>query len=321
MKSKKIVFTLLLILFLGASLSAQVTQTGAIIGVIKDKQGEPLPGVNLVLTSPSLLGSMSAVTKESGEFRFLYLPPGVYTIVASLQGFQTVKREGIIVRVGMTVTINLEMPEESLEYEVKVVAPSPTVDVLATRTGTSLSLPGEVLKQLPVARTDVNLILQLAPGAVYGSGPVGSQQYSIKGESEYAHSYNIDGVSQNEPLSNAGEAYVSWDTIEEVEVVAGGTGVESFGGVGGALNIVTKSGGNRFNGEAQIYYTNKHLSDAVVPPDKLAAVGSSLPPVPKVDYDYSFLLGGPIIRDRIWFLANFRHTVWERTSTVMQIPL
>jgi len=304
MKSKKIFFSLLLILFLGALLSAQVTQTGAIRGVIADKQGGPLPGVNVVLTSPSLLGSMSAVTKESGEFRFLYLPPGVYTIVASVQGFQTVKREGIVVRVGMTVTINLEMPEESLEHEVTVVAPSPPVDVVTTKT--AVSLPKETIANLPIARNDISNLLALAPGTT---------NLSIKGGGRNNHAFNVDGVNDNAPNQNYGEVYVSWDTVEEVEIVTGGAGVETFQGIGGAINIVTKSGGNKFSGEGQVYYTNKHLSHAVVPPDKLAAVGSSLPPVPKLDYDYSFTLGGPIIKDRIWFLANFRYQDTKRTSS------
>jgi len=81
------------------------------------------------------------------------------------------------------------------------------------------------------------------------------------------------------------------------------------------INIVTKSGGNRFSGQVQTYYTNKHLSKSVVPKDKLAAVGSSLPPVPALDYDYSATLGGPIIKDRIWFLANYRNQLNKRNSS------
>ena len=307
MKSKKIVFSLFLILFLGASLNAQVTTTGAIRGVITDKQGGPLPGVNVVLTSPSLLGSMSAVTKESGEFRFLYLPPGVYTIVASVQGFQTVKREGIVVRVGMTVTINLEMPEESLEHEITVVAPSPPVDVVTTKT--AVSLPKETIEYLPVGRSsnlrDVENLIAVTPGTT---------GQSIKGEGPQKHAFNLDGVNENAANNNASEPFLPWNSIEEVEIITGGAGVETFNAIGGAINVVTKSGGNKFSGEAQAYYTNKHLSQAVVPPDKLAALGSSLPPAPNLDYDYSLMLGGPVIRDKVWFLGNFMYRYSKQTT-------
>jgi hypothetical protein len=303
MKSKNVVFILFLFLLMGASINAQVTQTGAIRGVITDKQGGPLPGVNVILTSPSLLGSMSAVTNESGEFRFLYLPPGVYTVVASLQGFQTVKREGVVVRVGMTVTINLEMPEESLEHEITVVAASPTVDVVTTKS--TVVLPKESIQNIPIARNDINNLLNLAPGTT---------NLSIKGGARNNHAYNVDGVNDNAPNQNYGEVYISWDTVEEVEIVTGQAGVETFQGIGGAINIVTKSGGNRFSGEAQIYYTNKHLSHSVVPQEKLQAVGSSLPPMPDFDYDFSFTLGGPFIKDKISFLANFRYQYNKQAS-------
>jgi len=302
MMKRSIIISLLFFIIIPSLLRAQVTQTGAIRGVIKDKEGNPLPGVNVTLTSPSLLGSMSDMTRESGEYRFLYLPPGTYSIVTNLQGFQTIKREQIIVRVGMTVTINLEMSEESLEHAITVVAPSPPVDVVTTKT--AVSLPKESIANLPIAR-DVNNLLNLAPGTT---------NLSIKGGARNNHAFNLDGINDNAPNQNYGEVYVSWDTVEEVEIVTGGVGVETFQGIGGAINIVTKSGGNRLSGEAQLYYTNKHLSHSVVPPDKLQAVGSSLPAIPNLDYDLSLTLGGPIIKDKIWFLANYRYQYNKRTS-------
>jgi len=302
-KKKMIGFYLLLLIFFVSFLGAQVTQTGAIRGVIKDKDGNPIPGVYVTLTGPSLLGSLSDVTRESGDYRFLYLPPGTYTIVASLQGFQTVKREGIVVRVGMTVTINLSLQQESLEHVITVVAPSPPVDVISTKT--AVSLPKEAIANLPIAR-DVNNLLNLAPGTT---------NLSIKGGARNNHAFNLDGINDNAPNQNYGEVYVSWDTVEEVEIVTGGGGVETFQGIGGAINIVTKSGGNRLSAETQFYYTNKHLSHSVVPPDKLEAVGSSLPPIPNLDYDVSFTLGGPVIKDKIWILTNYRYQHNKRTSS------
>jgi hypothetical protein len=303
MKTKRILFALVLMLAITAVLDAQVIQTGALRGVVNDDEGKPLPGVSVTVTGPSLLGSESAVSSESGAYRISFLPPGTYSINAALPGFQTVKREDVIIRVGMTVTINFVMPPESLYEEITVTAPAPTVDVVSTKT--VVTVPEESLMNIPIAR-DVNNLINLAPG---------STNLSIKGGARNNHAFNLDGVNDNAPNQNYGEVYIPWDVVEEVEIVTAGAGAETFQGIGGAINVVTKSGGNKLSGQAQIYYTNKHLSTSVVPLDKLAAVGSSLPALPARDSEYSFTLGGPIIKDRIWFLAVYRNQYTKTNSS------
>jgi len=185
---KFFLWTFLCLLFVVA-LSAQTTQTtGSIRGVIKDNEGNALPGVNVTVTGPALLGSESAVTNESGAYRISFLPAGTYSIIAELQGFQIVRREGVIVRVGMTVTINFVMPPETLEKEVTVVAPSPPVDVVSTKT--VVAVPEESLANIPIAR-DVNNILNLAPGTT---------NLSIKGGLEITM-LSIWTVSMTMPLT------------------------------------------------------------------------------------------------------------------------
>jgi hypothetical protein len=313
MKSKRILFALVLNLVITAVLGAQGLQTGAVRGTINDDDGKPLPGVNVNVTGPALIGSLSAVTGIDGAYRVNFLPTGTYVITANLSGFETVKREGVIVRVGMTVTINFVMSPETLKKEITVVAPSPNVDVVSTKT--DVTLAQESITNIPIAR-DVNNLLNLAPGTT---------NLSIKGAARNNHAFNLDGINDNAPNQNYGEVYIPWDAVDEVEIVTGGAGAETFQGVGGAINIVTKSGGNRFSGQAQVYYTNDKLSHAVVPPDKLASVGSSLPAIPVLDYDYSGTLGGPIIKDRIWFFVNYRRQYTKNNSsfiptTILGVP-
>lgn len=304
LSEKKIFLLIFLGLILFRLIEAQVAQTGAIRGVVRDKDGNPLPGVEVTATSPSLLGVISSITNISGEYKLLYLPPGIYSLTAKLEGFQTIKREGILVRVGMTITVNFDLQEETFKHEVTVVAASPAVDVVATKG--AVNITSEFVERLPISRTDVNNLINLAPGAT---------NLSIKGGARNNHAFVVDGINDNAPNQNYGEVYISWDTIEEAEVITDQAGVEQFQGIGGAINIVTKSGGNNFSGQIQAYYTDRHLSYSVVPHEKLLAVGSSLPQVPKIDYDTSFTLGGPIIKDKIWFLANYRYQYYKRTST------
>jgi hypothetical protein len=296
----------ILAMFLGVLLvcaaNAQTTQTGSIRGVVTDPDGAPLPGTAVTVTGPALMGSESAVTNQDGAYRIPVVPPGTYLVVAAIPGFKTVRRENVQVRVGMTVTVNFEMAMEALAEEVTVTAPSPVVDVISAKT--TANVTKEILTNVPMAR-DVYSALRLAPGAT---------NYSIKGAARNNHGFEVDGVNTNAPNQNYGEAYISWETIEEVEIITGGVGAEAFQGIGGMINVVTKSGGNRLSGELQTYYTGEDFSKSVIPAEKLKAVGSGVPTAAVADYDLSGTLGGPVIKDRLWFLANARYQLNKRHS-------
>jgi len=303
MNCKKIFFTSIFILLFVAGLSAQSVQTGSLRGVTNDTEGNGLPGVGITVTGPALIGSQTTVTNQSGAYRIPVLPPGDdYLIVAALQGFETVRRGGITVRVGMTVTINLELPVGSLEVEITVTAPSPVVDVVSTKTTSTVTL--EVLTNVPMTR-DVYSALRLVPGTT---------NRSIKGGARNNHAFEVDGVNSNAPNQNYGENYISWETVEEIEIITGGAGAEVFQGIGGMINVVTKSGGNRFSGQLQTYYTGADFSKSVVPEEKLAAVGSAAPSAAVADYDLAATVGGPIIGDKIWFLGNARYQMNKTNS-------
>ena len=287
--------------FLGA-LNGQTTQTGGIRGVVTDPDRAPLPGTTITVTGPALMGSETAVTNQDGAFRIPVVPPGTYQVVAAISSFKTVRRENVQVRVGTIVMINFEMAIETLKEEVTVTAPSPVVDVISTKT--TATVTKEVLTNIPLAR-DVYQALRLAPGATNSS---------IKGAARNNHAFEVDGVNANAPNQNYGEAYISWETVEEVEIITGGAGAEVFQGIGGMINVVTKSGGNKLSGEFQTYYTGEDFSRSVIPKEKLTAVGSNVPTAAVADYDLSGTLGGPILKDKLWFLANARYQINKRHS-------
>jgi len=310
MNCKKAFVVMVLGLVLVCALNSQSTQTGNLRGVVTSTDRGPLPGVNVTVSGPALMGSQTTQTNQDGAYRIPNLPPGKeYVVVAEIQGFSTTKREGIIIRVGITVTINFEMPLKTLKEEVTVVAPSPPVDVVSTKN--VATVPIESINNIPMAR-DVYNVMRLVPGAVISLA--GSPNVSFKGGARNNNAWEIDGVNSNEPRGNYGENYISWETIEEVEIVIGGTGAEVFQGIGGMINVVTKSGGNRFSGQAEAYYTGEKFSKSVVPTEKLKAIGSGVPMVAVADYDLSATLGGSIIKDRIWFLANTRYQMNKRNS-------
>jgi len=302
MNSKKILFALLLNLVMVGVLGAQVTQTGALRGVVTDQEGSPFPGATITVTGPSLMGSESAITTAAGGFRIPSLPPGMYKVVAELAGFKPLTRDDIVIRVGMTVTVNFELAQEAISKEVTVMAPSPPVDVVSTKV--TASVGKDVLQALPLARS-VYAVLALVPGTT---------NRSIKGASRNNHAFEVDGIQANATDQNYGEADISWETIEEVEIVTGANSAEVFNGIGGLINVVTRSGGNKFSGQVEGYYTNKDLSKGVVPVEKLKAVGSAPPQAAIFDWDAAAVLGGSIVKDKLWFLGNFRIGDLEQSS-------
>lgn len=298
----------LLVVFLSLSLisvlSSQVRQTGSIKGTVVDPGRTPLPGVSITLTGPALLGSLTTTTREDGTFRVPGVPPGKdYAILVELPGFQPVRREGVIVSLGMTITLIIEIKPSDISTEISVVASSPTVDVAQSKIVQRVSL--ENISKLPLARDLVSAI-QL------GAGVVGR---SIHGAGNNDFGYMIDGIQMNEPNQNYMQAdEISWDVIEEVEVVTGAVPAEVFNAAGGFVNVLTKSGGNKFTGGAQVLYTGKNLTQNLLPDSDLSALGIIRPAAPIHNIDASFTLGGPIIKDRICFFGSLRRLLNKRSG-------
>lgn len=300
MKVSKTLFVLILCFWLVPILSAQ-RETGSIRGYVTESGGDRLPGVTVTATSPSRQGASSHVTTATGEFRLPALPPGTYTLTAQLQGFKTVKREGIIVHVGMNVEISIQMEASALAEEVTVVASSPIVDVVNSKI--TQMITRDVIQNLPVARSVWGLA-KLAPGVV---APVLSASSGLiaHGSASDQNVFKVDGVSMNDTSYNTPGTAVTYDIMEEIEMITGGLPAEVSTTAGVFVNVVTKSGGNKFSGGGIFYYTNEDLLNITVPQSQLSAMGLAMPSAPIFDYEASANLGGPIFRDKLWFYTNF----------------
>lgn len=149
----------------------------------------------------------------------------------------------------------------------------------------------------------------MAPGAVGGS---------IYGDERGEYGGVMDDIQLVEP--DVGGAYMgsdtgmAWDMVEEAEIVTAGATAQYYGSASGLTNIVTKSGGNKFSGEASFYYTNKSLSQIHLPNPDLQALNLAKPSIPVFAIDTSLAVGGPIIKDKIWFMSEFRYLNSKRTG-------
>jgi TonB-dependent Receptor Plug Domain. len=295
---------------MGLSLGAQELQTGSIRGKVVDENGQALPGVSVTVTGPALLGKITAVTNEAGMYRAPALPPGRdYEVKAELEGFETVIRKGIIVNVGAIVTIDLQMKPSTLKEEVTVTAASPTVDVV--RSTKSSVVSSEVLSSLPLSR-QLSSLLTMVPGTIpqaWVGASVGTG--SVYGSGTRETGVVIDGIQATDSDQNMGgigvDVGMAWDMVEEVELVTSGSSAEYYNSTFGQMVTVMKSGGNKMTGEFSFYYTNKHLSQIHLPETDLATLNLAKPSVPVYSYDGSAALGGAIIKDRLWYMGEFRY--------------
>ncbi len=278
---------------------SQELQSGAIRGRVLDDGGQPLPGVSITISGPAHLGKVTALTNAEGFFRAPNLTPGGgYEIRAEVNGFETTIQTGIIVNLGKTISIEIMMKPSTIQQEITITAPTPTVDVV--KSSTSKIITSDVLASLPLAR-DVRSLILITPGTVGGS---------IQGDGRGEVGAVMDGIQMSEPdVGGVGFGYdvgVAWDMVEEAEVVTAGATAQFFNSTSGMTNILMRSGGNNFSGEASFYYTDDNLSQIHLPEPDLQALNLAKPSIPVYSIDAALAVGGPIIKDKIWFMGEFR---------------
>ena len=266
---------------------AQSKTTSALNGRVVGEDGAPLPGVTVEISSPSLIGGARVgVTDADGRYRFPEVAPGEYTVSASLEGFQTVRREGVVLSLGRSTELPIKLGIQALEETLVVVGEAPTLDVRSS--GTSTNLPTTYLENIPASRFQVDVI-NLAPGI--------NNDSAFGGGGGSANAYQLDGIDVSDPEAGTAWAFVNFNIIEEAELVGLGAPAEYGGFTGVVFNSITKSGGNQVKGSVEAYYTN----------DSLTGNNSDiegLSPTTDKSYDANLQWGGPITKDRLWYFLS-----------------
>ncbi len=287
----------LMLLILASSLSFGQIITGKIVGTVTDDEGAPLPGVTVEASSPSAMGIQTTVTSDKGNYRFANLAPGIYKLVVILEGFQRVENENIQVAINTTVTLNVLLKLKTLEEAVTVIAEAPIIDV--KKTGLSSNFTAEDLENLPAGRHSFADVVKQAPGML-SQGESGALRWSFAGSGVEGNAFYFDGVDQSSPELGIPWTNPNQDIFEEVEVTGIGAAAEYGLITGAVINIVTKSGGNKFSGTLS-HYGQYGFSTGDNNPDP--EMYESFKRWNR--YDLSFSLGGPIAKDKLWFFGNF----------------
>jgi Carboxypeptidase regulatory-like domain/TonB dependent receptor len=276
---------------------AQGLQTGIISGTVTTSDGLTLPGATVTVASVALQGVRTAVTDVNGNYVIRGLPPGEYTARVEMDGMAT-RTERTSVALGRTTVVDAVMAVAAVSETVRVAAAASPV---VTNPVVGANFRKAEVDALPIGRTPQN-IAELSPGLTDNT-PNGGQ-LTISGGFAFDNVFLVDGVDVNDNIfASANNLYIE-DAVDETQVLTSGISAEYGRFSGGVVNLVTKRGGNRFSGSYRANFSNPSWADET--PFETTARRDDLQLMSEAT------LGGPILRDRLWFFAAGRT---ENTAT------
>ena len=306
MRNTRSLFVALLCVFtaFGAFAQSNNTTTGGIAGQVADNTGAGLPGVTVTATSNDTGLTRTTVTENDGTYTVNLLPPGNYRIEAELSGLGKANVPKATVLLGNTTKVNIKLTP-SVSEAITVTAAAPIVD--PNRSGTATSVTEQQIENLPILARDFRSLASLTPGVTAAFGG----RITSNGARGLSTDYNIDGATSNNDFfgENTGGTRApftfSQAAIKEFQVVRSQYNAEYGRGVGSQLNAITKSGSNDTNGE--LFYFRRDRSWASKRPSVIQSNGQLITDSfrAKDSTQPGFAIGGPIMRDRLFYFANF----------------
>ncbi len=297
------------VLVLGLPSSA-ANQTGAIKGRVVDKQGKPVAGAYLYVSSPTTLGITNSITSKTGRFNVTGLTPGRFKVLVEMPGFKTVSVENVAVNAGATATLDLKLEPSELEDEVIGGRPGPTLDRDSARQ--AVVLDSDLLSRLPLKR-DFTALLELVPGLIFESTVPGTR-VSVDGLPVTANVYIQDGINVTHPEDERSMSRINVDLIDQVVVETAGHAAEVGPAPGAYVNVIHRPGGGSFKGSLAYTNASKGLAKSLWTADEIAGMGGAVLPSLQREHDFSLTLGAPVLEDLSWLFANIRYRAQNRKA-------
>jgi hypothetical protein len=286
---KHVLRVLVAALVVAPGLAALGQTVGTLEGHVFDQSGTPIRGVKVVATSPTQIGGVkTSITSNDGLFRFPGLTPGTFTVVASASKLKTVEQQNVKVSAISTTEIDIVMEVESIEEQVQIIQKAPTVNTTEAAVGTDFDLG--FVDKLPISSRSFQGVAALAPGV----SDAGDGNPNIRGGASFNNNYTVDGFQTSDPVTHTFTENFTFSAMNQVQVRTAAFGAENSDTLGGGINIVTKSGSNRFEADANLNYIDQNLYLFKDSRD----VGTNR------FMQLELAGGGPIIKDRLWFYAS-----------------
>ena len=273
--------------------------TGSLHFTIRDTSGRPMAGVRIEIKSERLIGNRVGITDANGVFRAPLLPPGTYSATAIKEGFKTAGITSTVPLGGTTSAEAILKPTETVGAVVEVIASNNKLD--KSEIAAKENYAAEDMTKLPVART-LDGVALLSPGTTMNA----SGNTIIAGAASYENKYLVNGTDVNDPYFNNAMALYIEDAVEETQVIANGVSSEHGRFMGGIINAITRRGGNDFSGSFRSTMTNTAWN-AVRPMQDRRGI------VDFINKVHTVTVGGPILKDKLWFFAAGRYTKSEQT--------
>lgn len=329
------------------SVHAFAVQTGGVAGQVVGPDGTPLQGATLTLEGPNMIGKRTETSFDDGRYRFVQVPPGTYSVTIEATGYLSRTIPNVIVNLDRTSTVDLvmQLPESAMQ-EVTITDSKPTIDVTQTSSGEVVNK--DFLTKLPIGSDYLN-VARMVPGVIGGANP------SVHGAASTENQFLVDGVNITDPVTGTFSANFNFEAIEQVSVLTGAFDPE-YQALGGVINVVTKSGGNSFHGGVSTEYSD----NKGIPVPLTGAFGDTLylaksprreHRCARYEIGYSpdqgdladqehceeiiefsergvksqtsltnLWLGGPILRDKLWFFSSYEFVQGFRNTYRVSAP-
>ena len=294
---RAVIGALVLPFLIAPPVTAQAPAGGRVSGLARDEHGGAIPGVLISARSDAAPGVYRTTTDRTGLYHLNDLPPAEYEITAELSGFATFRRPAVVVRAGLTATVDVTMNVGAVGETVEVRMETP---LLETRHGGhAVNVSGDLLRSVPLTeRREWYGAIGAIPGVVTADFS-GSKLFYVRGSDVGMTLVQVDGAD----VTGAGKPGFNYlqlntDAIDDIQIQTGGPSAASPLGSGGVVNIATASGTNRPKGAATLFLQPRSWNDSNQPGGTSAAVDQT-----QIDLS----LGGPLLRDRVWAFGSFRH--------------
>ena len=279
-------------------------QTGNIYGKVQGKDGSALPGVTVTLTG--VAAPQQGVTGPLGDFRFISLSPGTYSLKAELAGYGIATRTGVGVRIAQNADVTMTL-NPSVAESITVTAEAPLLDV--RKAGTGIDVSKVELQNIPSGR-DPWVIMQQTPGVLMDRINVGGSEsgqqsgYVSKGTDSSQSAWTVDGVSITDiGALGSTPTYYDFDSFEEMQITTGGSDPR-IKTPGIQMNFVTKRGTNDFTGSGRWFQTNDSWQAKPSIPSEAQGYLARVNQITRIE-DRGLEIGGPVLKDRLWIWGAY----------------
>ena len=316
MQKRFVAFLLAALVAAGAGMATAQERFGGLTGIVTDASGGVLPGATVTVTSKNTGAARTIVTSADGLYTIPDLEPGRYSVMVELSGFAKHQIDDVAVSLGKTLKVDAQLKVGDMSEVVQVQAEArPQIDLRSTLV--SHNVTSEEIDRLPKGRSFQSLALT-APSVNSGEIEGGIQ---VNGASGAENAFTVDGVVTNSLISGQSRQNTVFEYLQEVQVKTTGISAEYGGALGGVISAVTKSGGNTFRGEGHYLYEGSAISAGPIkrlvldPVDDRTVTYQQDEKSPDHRNEIGGSLGGPIVKDKLFFFGSFSPRFVSRTNT------